>query len=112
MSARIFAAKAFRSASNWPGLSLESPGLKTKALIPICRARSWSAWLRLSVIMRTGGRRFIFQSRLTTSKPPWNEAPPEAGMPRSVTSTNEVFSRPSLPPLFTADSGSEASTTR
>ena len=31
----------------------------------------------------TGGRRFIFQSRLTTSKPPWKEAPPEAGMPRS-----------------------------
>jgi hypothetical protein len=90
---------------------LESPGLKTKALMPIWRARSCRAWLRLSVIMSTGGRRFIFQSRFTTSKPPWNEAPPEAGIPRSVTRTKGVFALPSLPPLFTAESGSDASTT-
>ena len=91
------AAKAERSASNWRGFSLLSVGLKTKAWMPICRARRRSDWLRLSVIIRTGGRRFIFQSRLTTSKPPWKEAPPEEGIPRSVTRTKgtpSVLRRP------------------
>ena len=60
---------------------------------------------------RTGGRRFIFHRRLTTSKPPWNEVPPEVGMPRSVTTRNGMAALASRPPFFTAESGSSASTT-
>src|SRR5207244_2060501 len=74
-------AKARKSASNWPGSSLESPGLKTIRAIPICFARDWRAEPRLSVIISTGGRRFILPRRFTTSKPPWNEEPPEVGIP-------------------------------
>ena len=90
-------------------LSLLRVGLKTKAWMPICRARRRSDWLRLSVIISTGGRRFIFQSRLTTSKPPWNEAPPEAGIPRSVTSTKGVSVLRGARASFAAASGSPAS---
>ena len=103
-------AKAERSASNCRGFSLLRVGLKTKDWTPICRARRRSDWLRLSVIIRTGGRRFIFHSRFTTSKPPWNDAPPEAGMPRSVTRTNGPSSTRSFDATFAASSGSAAST--
>src|SRR5207245_3311570 len=81
-SAINLCAKARKSASNWPGSSLESPGLKTIRAIPICFARDWRAEPRLSVIISTGGCRFILPRRFTTSKPPWNEDPPEVGVPR------------------------------
>ena len=110
-SAASLRAKAERSASNWRGLSLLRVGLKTKLWTPICRARRRSDWFRLSVIISTGGRRFIFHSRFTTSKPPWNDAPPDAGMPRSVTSTKGSRLSRSRPAAFVAVSGSDASST-
>ena len=97
--------------SNWPGSSLERPGLKTMLAIPICFARAWSEEPRLSVIINTGGWRFILPSRFTTSKPPWNDEPPEVGMPRSETTRNGMPALPSRPAFFTAASGSSASTT-
>ena len=109
--ATSLAAKAERSASNCGGLSLLRVGLKTKDWTPICRARRRSDWLTLSVIMSTGGRSFIFQRRLTTSKPPWKDAPPEAGIPRSVTRTNEAPPAAALAATFAASSGSPASST-
>ena len=110
-SATSLAAKAERSASNCPALSLLSVGLKTKDETPICRARRRSDWLRLSVIMSTGGRRFIFHSRFTTSKPPWNDAPPEAGIPRSVTRTKGPSLARRREAAFAASSGPPASMT-
>ena len=78
---------------------------------PICLARACKADPRLSVIISTGGWRLILPRRFTTSNPPWNEEPPEVGMPRSVTSRNGIPALPSRPPFFTATSGSSASTT-
>jgi len=111
MSERILPAKARRSASNWSGSSLDRPGLKTKCEISICRARACIAPLSVSAMSSTGGRRFIFHRRLTTSKPPWKELPPEVGMPRSVTSTNGIEALARRPAFLTAESGSSASTT-
>ena len=85
--------------------------MKTKFAISICRARACRVGVRASAMSSTGGRRFIFQRRLTTSNPPWNDVPPEVGMPRSVTSRNGIEAFPRRPAFFTAASGSSASTT-
>jgi hypothetical protein len=110
-SVRILFANARRSASNCSGSSLERPGLKTKCWISICRARACRVGVRASPMRSTGGRRFIFQRRLTTSNPPWNDVPPEVGIPRSLTSMNGMEAFPRRPAFFTAASGSSASTT-
>ena len=111
MSVRTLLAKTRRSASNCSGSSFESPGLNTKLSTPSCRARACTAPESESVIISTGGFRFIFTSRFTTSNPPWNEEPPDVGMPRSVIKMKGIPALPRRPAFLTAASGPSASTT-
>ena len=111
MSVRSLFANTRRSASYCSGSSFDRPGLKTKCSMRSCFARAWTAPESVSVIMSTGGCRFILASRLTISKPPWKDDPPEVGMPRSVTSTNGMSALPKRCAFLTAPSTVSDSTT-
>ena len=93
------------------GVELGEAGLEHEVVDAQLRARACTAPESVSVIISTGGCRFILARRFTTSKPPWNEEPPEVGMPRSVTRTKGMPALPSRSAFLTAASGSSASTT-
>ena len=70
-------------------IQLGEAGLEDEVLRSPSAGPAPARWaVKASAMSSTGGRRFIFQRRLTTSNPPWNDVPPEVGMPRSVTSRN------------------------